>query len=163
MPLSKGSSQGPWFYRTPSLIIAIGPPGGRTMVLPACKMNFDDIALSDCAGDPPLDPTVCEQNTGGATEELGTGVKNMDECLGKTKDASPSSPIACSVIPDVVEHVEHLGDKPPFLLLRRTQPLTIPWARLHKNQMEGTYKFVFGRTTKYYTYSLMMLAMTLTR
>ena len=113
-PLSKGSSQGLWFYRTPSLIIAIGPPGGRTMVSLARKLNLNDIALHDCTRDPPFDPAIYEQNTGGATEELGTGVKNMDECLGKTEDASPSSPNACSVVSDVVEHVEPLGDKSPL-------------------------------------------------
>ena len=81
------------------------------MVFQVRKMNLDDIALPYCARDSPLDPAVCEQNIGGATEELSTGMKNMDECLEKTNDASPSSPTACSIVSDVVEHVEPLGDK----------------------------------------------------
>ena len=140
--ISKRSNQELWFYKTPTLTIAIGPPGGKIVVSLPCKMNLDNMTLADCARDPPLESAVREQNTGSAKEEL--GVKNMDKCLGNAKENIPSSPTVCFVVSELWNMFVLCRTSHPFPLLRRIQPLTIPSARLNKNQMEGMFNVIFG-------------------
>ena len=86
MPFAKWSIQGLWFYRTPSLTLAIGPPSGRTMVSPARRLNLDDITPPGCTHNQPLDSSGRSQNTDATVDEISvffndayTTVKNMGE------------------------------------------------------------------------------------
>ena len=92
-----------WFYRTPSLTLAIGPPGGRTVVSPARKLNLDDITHPGSTQNPPMGSSGCSQNTGVAVDDIGA---LFNDGPTATKYVSPSPPIARPVISQVAEHVQ---------------------------------------------------------
>lgn len=83
MPFAKESTQGLWFYKTPSLTLAIGPQGGRTMVLPTWKVNLNKIIPSGFARNQPLDSSGCLQNISGATEKISSF---FNDAYTKVKD-----------------------------------------------------------------------------
>ena len=115
-PLTKVLWKGPWFSRTPSLTLAIGPLGDKTMVSRAQRIIIEDMS-------PP--GSACEQNTADAPEDHGslfhdayTVVKNVCEQSTNTKDGSPSTPTTCSTVSGVVEHAAPVKGKscPPHLV-----------------------------------------------
>ena len=117
--LAKWGMQVSWFYRTPSLTIAIGPPGGRTLVSPARIINLDDCTPVASTRDQAVNSSGSSQNAAATEVELEailndpyTSVKNIGEGSTATKDSNPSTPPACTVV-QVEEHVQPMELTPP--------------------------------------------------
>lgn len=119
-PIKEGLAEGPWFSRTPSLILAIGPPGARTTVSPARIINLDDdpphgsacntcLQSSDCA----KAASEVAKNNDSCVEDASGTLKNNSEGSKNSTGVSPPTPTTCSHASEIVEHDAEVKDNSP--------------------------------------------------
>lgn len=111
-PPRKGFIQGSLFYRTPSLTLAIGPPGDRTMVSPARKINLDDSNPSSSAREQPMCSAGSSHGTGGPPDVVDTLFNDAYNAVKQTGGDSSVHPYVSPSSPNagVSEEEEHVSE-----------------------------------------------------
>ena len=121
---------GPWFTRTPSHTLAVGPPGCRTTVSPGRKLDMEDIVVTGRADDTKCLPNERVEKDEPVQDTRSKGLQNttmqdneqpyvvaggagMVDVSSDTED-DPFTPTSCSLASEVVERDSEMKDTKPL-------------------------------------------------